>query len=62
MLTIDYQTPSLDLRTVMDADLLLSCRSISSNKRVDEHVLGGRTNGNAGRFAGEIDGMLAGGD
>lgn len=63
MLSIDNQNPStLDLLTVDDDDLRLSCRSIFSKERVEEHVRGGRVNGREGRLIGEIDGLFVGGD
>lgn len=61
---IDNQKPStLALRIDDDDDFRLSCRSSSSNERVEEHARGGRDNGRAGRLVGEIDGWaLDGGD
>lgn len=62
MVSIDNQNPStLDLLAVDDDDLRLSCRSIFSKERVEEHVRGGRVNGSEGRLIREIDGLFVGG-
>ncbi len=61
---INNQNPStLALRTAEDDDFWLSCRSSSSNERVEEQARGGRDADKAGGLVGETDGRaFDGGD
>jgi hypothetical protein len=62
---IDNQKPSTPALRIDedDDDFRLSCRSSSSNERVEEQARGGRDKGRVVRLVGEIDGWaLDGGD